>query len=605
MKHLTFILLLLLLVYPAYALEPITKKVTLLAVSETPNGYEGSTAVLELEVTRGSGRVFLDTSPASKLDTQLSTRFAKEIACNFLDESCENYDFFYTIKADTTIVGGPSAGAAIAVVTVAALKDIDLNDKVAISGTINSGALIGPVGGLKEKVEAAAGKGLKKVLIPLGKSSLSRNPRNLNFSLNLIKYGAELGVEVVEVNNLNDALFEFSNMRLKEDDGSLEVDKVYQDTMRALADYLCQRSKSLKANISKINKWNENLQKEKVDAENLTTKSLVSYNNKDYYSAASFCFGANVRYNHILLSMQGLDRTVIREKVLSLKSDLDKLENSTNERNISTLTDLQTFLVVAERILEARRHLEDVNFYLKIPEKIGLAVDSLALAEERYISAKSWSSFFGKSNKLISFNKERLKESCELRIRETEQRIEYSRLFVPDQLADIQIILNDAKNKSKSGDYGLCLYRASLAKARSNVVLSVIGSEDKSVVDLVQRKIEAAKQTISKQISKGFFPIIGYSYYKYSQSLLDESNKYSALIYAEYALELSDLDPYFKQNGIEHKQEFQEESIEVPEISVKEVLIFLIGIFLGYVLNIAINYKTLRKAQRPCKGKKR
>ena len=49
----------------------------LLAVSETENGQEGGIADLFLEIEEGSGRVFLETFPLTRLDTQISTRFAK------------------------------------------------------------------------------------------------------------------------------------------------------------------------------------------------------------------------------------------------------------------------------------------------------------------------------------------------------------------------------------------------------------------------------------------------------------------------------------------------------------------------------------------------
>src|SRR3989344_4373080 len=82
--------------------------VKLLAVSETIGGFAGSVADLSLDITSGSGRVFIDTLPASKVDTQLSTRFARNIACAYLDVDCSNLDFFYTIRADSSLVGGPS-----------------------------------------------------------------------------------------------------------------------------------------------------------------------------------------------------------------------------------------------------------------------------------------------------------------------------------------------------------------------------------------------------------------------------------------------------------------------------------------------------------------
>jgi len=66
----------------------------LLAVSDTENGQRGGIADLFLEIQPGSGRVFLETFPLTRLDTQISTRFAKEIACDFADVDCNKFDFF-------------------------------------------------------------------------------------------------------------------------------------------------------------------------------------------------------------------------------------------------------------------------------------------------------------------------------------------------------------------------------------------------------------------------------------------------------------------------------------------------------------------------------
>ena len=140
----------------------------LLAVKETENGYEGGIADLYLEIKPGSGRVFLETFPLTRTDTQMSTRFAKAIACDIIEKDCDDIDFFYTITADSAIIAGPSAGSSIAVLTVAMLESLELNENYAITGTINSGGLIGPVGGLKAKIEAAKKNGLKRVLIPAG-----------------------------------------------------------------------------------------------------------------------------------------------------------------------------------------------------------------------------------------------------------------------------------------------------------------------------------------------------------------------------------------------------------------------------------------------------
>jgi len=142
----------------------------LLAVSDTQDGEVGGIADLYLEINSGTGRVFLETFPLTKVDTQISTRLAKEIACDFADIDCSKYDFFYTITADSPIIAGPSAGAAITILTFSLIKNVDFKEDVAITGTINSGGLVGPVGGLKAKIEAASKDGIKKALIPLGEA---------------------------------------------------------------------------------------------------------------------------------------------------------------------------------------------------------------------------------------------------------------------------------------------------------------------------------------------------------------------------------------------------------------------------------------------------
>ena len=95
------------------------------AYIDLENGFEGSTADLYLEIKNGRGRVFLDTYPLTKLDTQMSTRFAKEIACSKTDYNCDKYDFVYTIKSGSVIIGGPSAGAAITLLTIASIEGLE------------------------------------------------------------------------------------------------------------------------------------------------------------------------------------------------------------------------------------------------------------------------------------------------------------------------------------------------------------------------------------------------------------------------------------------------------------------------------------------------
>ena len=221
----------------------------LLAVKETDNGYEGGVADLYLEIKPGTGRVFLETFPLTRTDTQMSTRFAKAIACDALERDCDDTDFFYTITADSAIIAGPSAGASIAILTAAMLENLDLNKDYAITGTINSGGLIGPVGGLKAKIEAAKKFGLKRVFIPAGEILVKVD----NTTTDLKNLSKSLEIEIVEASTLSEAVKEFTGKEIKQKFKKIEISEEYTSTMKSLAKYLCDRSNKLKAEAKSLN----------------------------------------------------------------------------------------------------------------------------------------------------------------------------------------------------------------------------------------------------------------------------------------------------------------------------------------------------------------
>jgi len=251
MKKMLFIPFLILILIPSvFAAQGHMK---LLAVKETETGMEGGVADLYLEIVPGSGRVFLETFPLTKTDTQMSTRFAKAMACDLTNKDCNNYDFFYTITADSSIIAGPSAGASIAVLTVAMLENFNLNENYAITGTINSGGLIGPVGGLKAKVEGAKRAGLKKVFIPAGEIIAKVG----NETVDLKNLSKELEIDIVEISTLDEAVEEFTGHELTKKFENIEIDGQYRNTMKSLAKSLCDRSSQLKSNASKIDYPND------------------------------------------------------------------------------------------------------------------------------------------------------------------------------------------------------------------------------------------------------------------------------------------------------------------------------------------------------------
>ncbi len=546
----------------------------LLAVSQTKDGYEGSSADLYLEIKQGTGRVFIETYPLTKLDTQISTRFAREIACKYVDTDCDNYDFFYTIRADSSIIGGPSAGSAISALTIAMLDNIVLDKDITVTGTINSGGIIGPVGGLKEKINAASEIEIKKVLIPSG-TRFSKEEDNK--TIDLVEYGNEKNIIVVEVSDIDDILYEFTGKIKEKINESPETSHEYSNIMKILGEKLCNKSYALKEEFENLKEeeLNDELTKIEENANNLTKKGEAAFNENTFYSAASFCFGANTKYKQLIFLVQDMKKKDVADKIKLTQNEIKDFDSGLPFK-YETITDLQTYAIVKERLIESEDYLELSEEQLGKGE-INESISSLAYAIERFYSAKAWSEFFNNKGKKFDFNKEVLRSSCMTKIFEAEERYQYVMLFFPDVLADTKKEIDLAYSDMENEDYDLCLFKASKAKAESDIILSTLGVEEEHVDNLLDKKLEIVGRNIVETSKKGLFPIIGYSYYEYAKSLKD-SDKYSALLYSEYALELSNLDIYFDNN----KKTF------MPYIDKRFFSAFVLGILIGLLLGLLL-----------------
>ncbi|RMF54631.1 hypothetical protein D6745_04670 [Candidatus Woesearchaeota archaeon] len=561
--------------------------VKLLAVSETGEGeLVGSVADIYLQIKPGTGRIFFDTFPLTKIDTQVSTRFAKDIACNFLDVDCDEFNFFYTIKSNSAIVGGPSAGAAITILTMAVLEGVEINESVTITGTINSGNIIGPVGGTVEKIRAAAKEGIKTVLISEGKRFVEEN----NKTVDLVELGKNLSINVVEVGSLNDAFYYFTGIKLKEEDDSFTISKAYQRIMRNISIELCGRSSRLKGKAENLSLRNST---EFEEAENLTKKGIWAFINDSYYSSASYCFGANIKYRNILLKNISVDELV--DKRLEIKDEIIDFEKNVSSVEIKTIQDLQTMMVVKERIADAKERID--NVLTKIVENnTEAAVFDLAYGIERLYSAQTWSKFFGGEGKAYDLSAPSIEDSCYRKLSEADERYQYAKLFIPFSLDHIKEELVNSLGYSMEGDYVTCLAKSIEAKAKSDIILTTLTVEESQLQNMISKKLKTAGKNIAKAEKEGIFPILGFSYYEYAKSLQEE-DPLSALLYSEYAIELSNLDIYFKSKkksiSLGEKTTFSNEFIE-------KCLYFVAGVGIGsiIVMMIANCKKPFRRRRR-------
>lgn len=190
---------------------------------------EGNGVVTKLlvEAKPGTGRVLVDINQLLFwVDTQNSIRVAQKVAQNYTNTDLSSIDLIYAVETNASIIGGPSAGAAMTVATIALLENKTLNQSVMMTGTINSDGSIGPVGEIVAKAKAAKDVGAKLFLVPEGQAvqvyykpiehcekfgpvtycSTEYKPEKIDVS-------KEVGIDVKEVSTIQDALKYFFIIR--------------------------------------------------------------------------------------------------------------------------------------------------------------------------------------------------------------------------------------------------------------------------------------------------------------------------------------------------------------------------------------------------------
>ena len=554
------------------------KEIKLLAVEEDNPNREGSIALLSLKTVKGEGDTYLDTFPLTKLDTQISLRFSKDTACSFSKINCKNKDFLYKLRADSSIVGGPSAGAAGSILTIAELENLEINPNVSITGTINSGDFIGAVGGIKGKIIAASENGITKVIIP---KSGNFEYDNANNSFGTIQeFGETVGVKVIEANTLEEALPHITNYVPKKLNEEISISNRYSDIMEEVADEMCGRTEEL---VKELEDQEEDISEEIINA---TQNSKKALGENKFYSASSFCFNNNIRLRQIQysnLSDEEFNEILDALKGLELK-----------DFNYNSPNNLQVYLIVSSRLEEMHDTLEKAEKEFNEGNKED-AFNLLAFSRERAFSISAWTKLFTEETGKLNYD---LRTSCIERISEANERLQYVRLFVPDLLNDAFRTLNEAKQSLEEENYPECISKSIEVKVQSNTILTTIGLTREQLPELVENKLEFAQREIASQ---NYFPILAYSYYEYGQSL-NSNDPASALLYAEYSLEMANLDSYLsleeKNNGkVIH--EFNESVEDNGEI----IRILIIGILIGLIIGTSISFGRISKNRKMNKRK--
>lgn len=155
-------------------------------------GYRGS--LLEIEAIafpaepEGEGRVrFNDTAGSMVRDSVFN---AASVIRSEFGENIYNFDLHINFIGGGK-VDGPSAGTAIYLAVLSALKGKAIRQDIAVTGEISIQGRVKAVGGLHEKIHAARQAGIKKILIP----HENREDLSTNWS----------GIEIIPISHIREA----------------------------------------------------------------------------------------------------------------------------------------------------------------------------------------------------------------------------------------------------------------------------------------------------------------------------------------------------------------------------------------------------------------
>jgi hypothetical protein len=108
----------------------------------------GTMLNISVEIQPGQGRVLVETEPLMGIVFQDAANTAVQVAQNVTGRSLADTDVIFSVEGDTAVpaVDGPSAGALMTALTIAALSGETPQTDVTLTGTIDSSGNIGAIG---------------------------------------------------------------------------------------------------------------------------------------------------------------------------------------------------------------------------------------------------------------------------------------------------------------------------------------------------------------------------------------------------------------------------------------------------------------------------
>jgi uncharacterized protein len=544
------------------------------AVAQTESGYVGVISTITVTIqNNGSGRVFVDTLPLTQIDMQGSARLAVKVAGAYVRRdniSVDDYDFFFVVRTEAPIIGGPSAGAIMTVATIALLEQWDINNWTIMTGMINPDGSIGPIGGIPQKIDAANSVGATRFLIPKGQGTyiktvyetvddgIWRKIITKQIPESVAEYAlSNYGMEVVEVEDVNDALVYLTghDFPITEADTNITTEG-YIYSMKPLAETLLDELEDFYNNASNLFANTSTdipnaypvYYRNQVDtilgyALDYLEESKELYNEGRYYSSTSMSFQSLIDSRFVIYACEYFRSDDGDEYLKSLVGNVNSFYEEQSEiagnANISGFISLQCVGGAQNRASEAETYISNAQSSYTNQDPLGVLYN-LAFAMERSKSVGWWLNLSESCNFNDTGNIDNttIKNLALEYLEDAQQATVYSSVILQEigktssYLTSAEELLETAQNDLNKGYPASAFFGALQALVKANLAIETI---DNNAEEKIPRAKESAGASITEARSLGIEPILAVSYYEYAESLANKSSLDAALIYFKYS----------------------------------------------------------------------
>ncbi|MEW6295898.1 MAG: S16 family serine protease [Candidatus Diapherotrites archaeon] len=488
-------------------------------------------ADLTLTIEPGTGKIWSSVNPLVGTTTQSAERTALKLARNYYSK-IEDYDYKFDINSDASMVEGPSAGAAMALLTISMLEDKKLDARVGITGTISEDGTVGSVAGVFEKSKEAARTGIRLFMIPKGSAKQMIKTDSTVKNINLVDYAIqEWTLKVVEVQGIDEVLkLAFTPIeQIDVNKGSAGPEEIFEPKpipldsslypMQSLTKEMIEETKE-RINEAKASLSNTRLSDQAQinfllsmlnSAESTLKETQSLYDNNYLYSAANNAFLANV-YASLVKDVSDnpslLDdsSTLFKRRLEELGNDITNLK--ANLDSFVPIDQLDWYIAAQERLAWSQLNLEKLQqpkTTIVVDIREGSTTNSTALEDiQDYEFAVSWykasKSFYeiAKNSTAMVKPDDHFKGASDNYLVNAENGI---KVLDSEDIKDIQRRLEAAKKEEELKWFLAELFDSSSSVALINAELDSKDKDFNALHSMLQEKINSIESSIKKNSS--------------------------------------------------------------------------------------------------------